>query len=117
MNIDNYRTYCLSFKGAEEALPFDEKTLVFKIKGKIFALTDIDAFDLINVKCDPEEAILLREQYEGVIPGFHMNKKHWNSILMDKNIPDHLIKEWTKNSYDIVVSNLSKKLQKELNEG
>ena len=114
MNIEEFREYCLSFKGTEEKLPFDETTLVFYVKGKMFCLTDIEEFDLINVKCDPEEAVMLREQYEEVIPGYHMNKKHWNSIKTDGNVSDKLIKEWVSNSYNLVVAGLSKKLQKEL---
>ena len=114
MNIEEFREYCLSFKGAEEKLPFDETTLVFYVKGKMFCLTDIEEFDFINVKCDPEEAVMLREQYEEVIPGYHMNKKHWNSIKTNGNVSDKLIKEWVSNSYNLVVAGLSKKLQKEL---
>ncbi len=114
MNIEDYRTFCLSLKEAEEGMPFDEKTLVFTIKGKMFGSTNIETFELINVKCEPEKAILLREQFEAVIPGYYMNKKHWNSIKMDGTIPDKQIKEWIKNSYSLVVSTLPKKIQKEL---
>ena len=114
MNIEEYRTFCLSLKEAEEGMPFDEKTLVFTIKRKMFGSTNIETFELINVKCKPEEAIILREQFEAVIPGYYMNKKHWNSIKMDGTIPDKQIKEWIKNSYSLVVSTLPKKTQKEL---
>lgn len=114
MNIEDYRTICLSLQEAEEGMPFDEKTLVFTIKGKMFGSTNIETFELINVKCEPEKAILLREQFEAVIPGYYMNKKHWNSIKMDGTIPDKQIKEWIKNSYSLVVSTLPKKIQKEL---
>ncbi|MDO4780301.1 MAG: MmcQ/YjbR family DNA-binding protein [Bacteroides sp.] len=114
MNIEEFRDYCLSFKGAKECLPFDDKTLVFTVMDKMFCLTDIDSFDMINVKCDPDEAIMLREQYPEVIPGYHMNKKHWNSILTNGEITDAQYKEWIKNSYDIVVSKLPKKKREEL---
>jgi predicted DNA-binding protein (MmcQ/YjbR family) len=114
MNIEEYRDFCLSLKGAEEGMPFDKKTLVFTIKGKMFGSTNIETFDLINVKCKPEEAIILREQFEAVIPGYYMNKKHWNSIKMDGTIPDKQIKEWIKNSYSLIVSAFPKKIQKEL---
>ncbi|MCK4466330.1 MAG: MmcQ/YjbR family DNA-binding protein, partial [Bacteroidales bacterium] len=114
MNIEEYREFCLSLKEAEEGMPFDKKTLVFTIKGKMFTSTNIETFELINVKCKPEEAIILREQFEAVIPGYYMNKKHWNSIKMNRTISDQKIKEWIKNSYSLVVSTLPKKIQKEL---
>lgn len=114
MNIEDFRDYCLSFKGVKESTPFDETTLVFTVMDKMFCLTDIDSFDMINVKCDPDEAIMLREQYPEVIPGYHMNKKHWNSILTNGEITDTQYKQWIKNSYDIVVSKLTKKKREEL---
>lgn len=114
MNIETYREFCLSLKGAEEGLPFDEKTLVFSVKGKMFSLTNIDTFELINVKCDPEKALELREQYAAVIPGYYMNKKHWNSIKMDNTVSDALIKEWIVNSYHLVVAKLPVKVRKTL---
>ena len=114
MNIEEYRDYCLSLKGADEGMPFDKKTLVFTIRGKMFGSTNIETFELINVKCEPEEAIVLREQYDAVIPGYYMNKKHWNSIKMDGSIPDKQIKEWIEKSYSLVVLTLPKKIQKEL---
>ncbi len=116
MNIEELREYCLLFKGAEEKMPFDDKALVFSVKGKMFCLTDIETFDYINLKCKPEEAIELREQYHDVTPGYHMNKKHWNSVNPKGIVPDSLIKEWIKNSYDLVVLGLPKKTQKELSE-
>jgi predicted DNA-binding protein (MmcQ/YjbR family) len=116
MNIESFRTYCLSLKGVEEGLPFGEETLVFKVMEKIFALTGITFFASVNLKCDPEKAVELREQYPAVIPGYHMNKKHWNTVLIDGSIPDRLIMEWTKHSYDLVVSSLTKKQQQKLKE-
>jgi predicted DNA-binding protein (MmcQ/YjbR family) len=108
MDIIYFRNYCLSKKGATEDTPFDVHTLCFKVGGKIFALTDIDHFHSINLKCDPERAVELREQYSGVTPGFHMNKKHWNTVSLDGSIADQLILEMTDHSYELVVENLPK---------
>ncbi|TVP99931.1 MAG: MmcQ/YjbR family DNA-binding protein [Balneolaceae bacterium] len=110
MNIETYRNFCLSFPGATEDLPFDENTLCFKVMGKIFTICDIEEFESINLKCDPVKAIELREEYPGiVIPGYHMNKKHWNTVSMQHNLPDELIKEWIRDSYILVISKLPKK--------
>ncbi len=114
MNIEEFRSYCLSFNGTTEDLPFDEKTLVFKVLGKMFVLTNIDLFESINVKCDPEIAIELREQYEDVLPGYHMSKKHWNTVKVNASVSDKLIYRWVKNSYDLVVSKMTKKMKAEL---
>jgi predicted DNA-binding protein (MmcQ/YjbR family) len=114
MNIEEYREYCLSFKGTSEGFPFDQKTLVFYVMGKMFALTDVDEFKSINLKCDPEEAINLRETHSAIIPGFHMNKKHWNTIKMDESIENQLLKKMITNSYDLVVLKLTKKEKLEL---
>ncbi|MFZ6013510.1 MAG: MmcQ/YjbR family DNA-binding protein [Bacteroidota bacterium] len=116
MNIEELRSFCLSLKGVEEKMPFDDNVLVFSVKGKMLCLTDISTYELINVKCDPEEAILLREQYDEVIPGYHMNKNHWNSIKTTGSVPKKLMQKWIKTSYDLVVSGLPKKVQKELAE-
>lgn len=115
MNIEEYRNYCLAKKGVTEEFPFDEKTLVFKVMGKMFTITNVDNFISFNVKCDPEFAIELREEYSSVLPGYHMNKKHWNTVLMDGTIPDCKTNEWLDHSYDLVVSKLSKTLKEELN--
>lgn len=114
MNIEEYRNYCLRKKGVTEEFPFDENVLVFKVMGKIFALTDVNEFETINLKCDPEEAVLLREKYDAVQPGYHMNKKHWNTILLDGSVPDKYIFQWIDHSYDRVVEGLTKKLKEEL---
>ena len=116
MNIEELRDFCLSLKGAKEGMPFDNKTLVFSVKGKMFCATDVENYELINLKCNPEEAILLREKYEDVIPGYYMNKKHWNSVKTNGKIPNKLMEEWITKSYELVVSGLSKKVQKELDE-
>lgn len=113
MNIESYRDYCLAFPAVTEHFPFDQRTLVFKVADKMFALTDVETFERVNLKCDPEEAIELREQYPAVQPVYHMSKKHWNSVYLDGGIPDNLFKEWIKNSYDIVVQGLSKKKRAE----
>jgi len=114
MDIENYRLYCLSKNGVSEEFPFDEVTLAFKVKGKIFAITDLELFESINLKCDPERAIELRERYEGVKPGYHMNKKHWNTVMNQADVNDKVLKELIDHSYDLVVDSLPKKLQDEL---
>ena len=115
MNIEVYRDFCLSLKGATEEFPFDNRTLVFKVQNKIFTLLDIESFKQINLKCDPEKALELREQFKGIIPGYHMNKKHWNSLKTASDLSDSLVKELTSHSYDLVVSGLTKKLREGLN--
>ena len=109
MNIESYREYCLSKKGVTEDFPFDNETLVFKVGGKMFALTGIEQFKSINLKCDPERAVELREEYRGILPGYHMNKKHWNTVMMDGSVPMRLIKQMIDDSYDLVVSSLPKR--------
>lgn len=109
MNIEEYRSYCLAKKSVTEEFPFDNETLVFKVAGKMFALTDITNFASINLKCDPEKAVELRDQYPAVLPGYHMNKKHWNTILLDGSIPTKLLQIWIDESYDRVVNALPKR--------
>ncbi len=111
MNIESFRAYCLAKPGVTEAFPFDNQTLVFMVMGKMFALTDVDLFTSVNLKCDPKEAALLREQHETVVPGYHMNKKHWNTVLMDGSLTDSLVMAWIDQSYDLVVAKLPKKDQ------
>lgn len=114
MNIELLRNYCITKKGVTEEFPFDDRTLVFKVMGKMFALADVEEFDGINVKCDPELAIELRERYAGVLPGYHMSKKHWNTLVMDGSLPEKMILKWVDDSYDLVVASLPKKLREEL---
>ena len=116
MNIEEFRDYCLSKKGVVETFPFDEQTLVFKVMGKMFALTGLEYNPAqANLKCDPERSIELREEYDGLIrPGYHMSKLHWNTVELEKNIPQKLILELIDHSYDLVVKSLTKKLQAEL---
>lgn len=111
MNIESYFNYCLKLPGTTEEFPFDEKTLVFKVKGKIYTLTDIDTFESINLKCDPDRAIILRDTYEEIIPGYHMNKKHWNTVKISGSLSDELIFELIDHSYELVKAKLPKKLK------
>ena len=108
MNIEDFRKYCLAKKGVTESFPFDETTLVFKVMEKMFTLTDIENKFSIALKCDPEKAIELREKFPSVIPGYHFNKKHWNTIYIDGSINDGLLFKWIDDSYDMVVSKLTK---------
>lgn len=110
MNIETLREYCLSKPGVEETLPFGPDTLVYKVGGKAFLLTGLDSLDLrFNVKCDPDKAIDLREEFPSVLPGWHMNKKHWNTIVADGTVSTKQLKEWIDHSYDLVASKLPKK--------
>jgi predicted DNA-binding protein (MmcQ/YjbR family) len=109
MDLETYREYCLSKPGVTEGFPFDEETLVFKVMNKIFALANISSFDAVNLKCDPDLALELREQFPAVTPGYHMNKKHWNTVGLDGSISFRQLKEWTDHSYELVVKSLSKK--------
>jgi predicted DNA-binding protein (MmcQ/YjbR family) len=114
MYIDEFREYCLSKKEVTEELPFDENTLVFKVAGKIFAITDIDKFESINLKCNPEKAEDLRANYNAIQPGYHMNKKHWNTILNNSDVNDILLKQMIDESYNLVIQGLPKKIKQEL---
>ncbi len=111
MNIEEIRVYCLSRKQTTEGFPFGDDTLVFKVKGKMFVLLNLEGELRLNLKCDPEEAIRLREKYDAVIPGYHMNKKLWNTVIVDGGITDQLLKKWIDRSYKLVVSKLPKKDQ------
>ena len=113
MYIDELREHCLSMAFTEECLPFDEDTLVFKVKGKMFALISISEPDTVNLKCDPEYATDLRERYTGIVPGFHMNKSKWNTVHLQSDVDDQLIHELIDHSYWEVVKGLPKKVQKE----
>lgn len=115
MNIEEIREYCLSLKGVEEGFPFGETTLVFKVMGKMFCLCGLENNPVsCNVKCEPEKAIELREEYTGVEPGYHMNKQHWNTIVFDGSFDDELGRQWITDSYNLVASSLTKKLKEEL---
>ena len=109
MNVEDISEYCLSKKGTSEDFPFDEETLVFKVMGKMFALIPLERIPLqINLKCEPELAVELRERYEAVQPGFHMNKNHWNTIWVDGTLRNELIYKWIDDSYNLVVKGLRK---------
>lgn len=113
MNIEDFRNFCLNLPGVTEGFPFDQRTLVFKVYGKMFALCDIEDFDGINLKCDPERAAVLREEYEGIKPGYHMNKTHWNTVALNSDISDQLLLELTKHSYKLIFASLPKKIRDE----
>ena len=119
MNIESYRTYCLKKPGTTEHFPFDKDTLVFKVMGKMYALSGLTSWEngepRINLKCDPEEAVLLREQYpESVLPGYHMNKQHWNTVVLNGELTTKELQEFIDHSYALIVSSLTKKLKEEL---
>ncbi|MCB0802487.1 MAG: MmcQ/YjbR family DNA-binding protein [Flavobacteriales bacterium] len=114
MDVERFRDYCISKKGVTESFPFDDKVLVFKVMGKVFALADIFEFNYINLKCDPEKAIELRANFEEIKPGYHMNKKLWNSVGVKGNLKPEQITELIDHSYRLIVESLSKKLQHEL---
>ena len=110
MNVEEIRDYCLAKKGVEESFPFDNETLVFKVGGKIFLLMGINANPIqFNVKCEPQKAIDLREKYSCVLPGYHMNKAHWNTIVCDGRATKKLVFEWIDHSYDLIIGSLPKK--------
>lgn len=108
MNIEELRDYCLNKKGVTESFPFDNKTLVFKVMSKMFALINIDDFQSVNLKCDPEKAIELREKFSGVKPGYHMSKVHWNTVYVNEDVDVSLLTELIDHSYTLVVSKLTK---------
>jgi predicted DNA-binding protein (MmcQ/YjbR family) len=115
MNIEEFRDYCLSKNQVTESFPFDEDTLVFKVAGKMFALVSLEKRPVtVNLKCDPEKALELREEYEEISPGYHMSKIHWNTVTIDGSLSNKLIMELTDDSYNLVVKGMSKKKQKDL---
>ena len=118
MNLETYYEYCLSKKGVTEHFPFDKDTLVFKVGGKMFALSSLIQWAKgeasVNLKCDPERALELRAEYEDIIPGWHMSKIHWNTIYLNKNVSDKLILELIDHSYELIFKSLTKKIQMEI---
>ncbi len=115
MNVEDVRDYCLSLPGVEETLPFGADTLVFKVMGKMFCLVSLDKPELrCNVKCDPLQAIELRELHTGVIPGYHMNKRHWNTLVFDGSFSPADARDWILESYELVAASLPAKLRNEL---
>ncbi|HEV9038241.1 MAG TPA: MmcQ/YjbR family DNA-binding protein [Puia sp.] len=112
MDVESIREYCLAKDAVEEGFPFGETTLVFKVQGAIFLLIGLDNPELqFNVKCDPEQAIEWREQYAAVQPGYHMNKRHWNTVIVDGTIPARILRQMIDDSYRLVVQKLPKKLR------
>ncbi|MFC5284087.1 MmcQ/YjbR family DNA-binding protein [Pedobacter alpinus] len=111
MNIESLRFYCLSKPGVTESTPFGDDTLVFKVGEKIFLLAGLNNPQSFNVKCDPEKAVSLREQYPEIIPGYHMNKKHWNTVYYNQSLSESLLLELINHSYDLIFASLSKNLQ------
>lgn len=117
MNVEELHEYCISLKGASESFPFDDVSLVFKVCGKMFALIPLDNPELsITVKCDPEKALELREQYDCVEPAFHFNKKYWNTIYPNRDMKEEEVKAWIQHSIDEVVKKLSKRIRDEYNQ-
>ena len=114
MTLDQFQSYCNAKPGVTEEMPFGPTTLVFKVMNKMFALSGIENFSSINLKCHPEEAIELRERYPEVQPGYHMSKIHWNTVAVNEGVTDVQIFQWIDDSYALIVKSLTKKLQKEL---
>ena len=118
MNLDTYYEYCLSKKGVTEHFPFDEDTLVFKVGGKMFALSSLSQWEkgqpAVNLKCDPERAEELRAEYDDIQPGFHMSKIHWNTIAINNEVQDKQVKELIDHSNELVIKSLTKKIQEEI---
>jgi predicted DNA-binding protein (MmcQ/YjbR family) len=115
MNIEDFRDFCLGLPGAVEETPFGPDILVFKVEGKIFALTSLQTFESINLKCDPELAVDLRERFDFVLPGFHMNKKHWNTILIGAGATNTQMHQWIRHSYELIVAALPRAVRAHLN--
>jgi predicted DNA-binding protein (MmcQ/YjbR family) len=118
MNIEQLRIYCISKKGVTEHFPFDVDTLVFKVMDKMFALVPLSKWEKgekwLNLKCNPEKAVELRAEFEAIKPGYHMSKKHWNTITVNEDVTDKTVFDLIDHSYDLVVNGLTKKAQKEL---
>lgn len=114
MELQHFIDYCGKMPGAESSFPFDDKTLVFKVGGKMFALFGLEPPHLLNLKCEPETAVRLRDERDYVIPGYHMHKKHWNSIEMEKNPPVEDVLDWIEASWKLVVGSLPRSLRESL---
>lgn len=115
MDIEQIQKYCIKKSGVTESFPFGDETLVFKVTNKIFCLANLIPPLSINLKCDPEKAIELREKFDDVIPGYHMNKQHWNTIMLDGTLRKSQIENWIDDSYNLVVAGLPRKLKETLN--
>ena len=114
MNVEDVRYYCLSLKNTTESFPFDDVSLVFKVENRMYLLLPLDATEPnIAVKCDPEQAEILRDRYSAVTPAYHFNKKHWNNIYMDRDMPDDEIKKWIRHSYHAVIKKLPSQIREQ----
>ena len=114
MKLEDLRKHCMLKRGVTEEYPFDEVTVVFKVNGKMFALSNVETFNRISVKCDPDDASAYREAFVSVEPGYHLNKKHWNSIYLNGDVSDEQILQWVDESWEIVAASFSKKIREEL---
>ncbi len=115
MNIEELRDYCLGLKGTTDEFPFDDVSMVMKVQGKMFALIPLDNPETqISLKCDPDWAISLREEYAAIVPAWHFNKKHWNTVIIDPSISEKFLCELINHSYNLVVEGLPRKLREEL---
>lgn len=115
MDLPDFIESCLSRKAVEETTPFGPDVLVYKVCGKMFALTSPDEVPArVNLKCDPERALMLRDEYESIIPGYHMNKRHWNTVILDGSLPDDLVRDLIDHSYTLVVQGMTKKQRQAL---
>lgn len=114
MNIEQIREYCLNLHGVTEDMPFGDDTIVFRVMNKIFALVNLSGETIINLKCDPARAVDLREEHSSIIPGYHMNKEHWNSLIMDGSLKKGLITSLIYHSYELIVTSLPRAKQEEL---
>lgn len=120
MTIQDFYDYCLAKKAVTEHFPFDEDTLVFKVGGKMFALSSLSQWEKgeasVNLKCEPERALELRAEYDGIEPGYHMSKVHWNTVTVNSDVPARLLRELIDHSYELIFKSLTKKLQAEITE-
>ena len=120
MDIQQLYEFCLSKKGVTEHFPFDEDTLVFKVGGKMFCLTSLSEWEKgtpsLNLKCNPDVAVELREKYDGILPGYHMSKVHWNTVKINEDVPDKKVLQLINHSYELVFSSLTKKVKEEIQE-
>ncbi len=118
MDLTDVIAHCLRMIGAQETTPFGPEALVYKVGGKMFAVTVPEDFPpRINLKCDPERALELRDEYRGIKPGWHMNKKHWNTVMLDGSVPPNLVRELIEHSYQLVMEALPRKLREEVHAG
>ncbi|MDG2431053.1 MmcQ/YjbR family DNA-binding protein [Flavobacterium sp.] len=118
MNLELFYEYCLSKQGVTEHFPFDEDTIVFKVGGKMFALSSLKKWEegtpSVNLKCDPDRGEELRAQYDDIVPGWHMSKVHWNTVKINNDLPDNMVKELIDHSYELVFKSLTKKMREEM---